>query len=396
MADIGDSIADLEVDDPLAERRDRRRPPRRRAPRDKRATDRGRCGSRRRRNSRQRSSGGCALRPGPAQPARSRARCSASGPPGAAMVTAKVFVGGHCVLHGRCFPSATLAMCEIIEIITRFCAKIRRCSTGTICASSPPWRAPARFRRRRASSASIMRRSGVGSPRSSARSPCRLIDRLPRRAPLTPHGLAVAAALAPMESAAIGVERLARLAKRPAANVRVSAPPALAAYVIAPRLAAFRRAHPDVTIALSRRLRRSGARPRRSRRGGADGQAGGDRPRRQADWPRPLRALRRARRCARAAPGVAVHRLRRGARRRDVATLAAGAGRPNPRSPFAPAICSARRRRRAPASALSCCRALSATAIPRSSNSASTCRPRRKTSGCSFTPTSAARRRRAR
>ena len=79
----------------------------------------------------------------------------------------------------------------------------------------------------------------------------RLIDRLPRRAPLTPHGLAVAAALAPMEAAAIGVERLARLAKRPAANVRVSAPPALAAYVIAPRLAAFQRAHPDVTIALS-------------------------------------------------------------------------------------------------------------------------------------------------
>ena len=79
----------------------------------------------------------------------------------------------------------------------------------------------------------------------------RLIDRLPRRAPLTPHGVAVAAALAPMEGAAISVERLARLAKAPAASVRVSAPPALAAYVIAPRLAAFGRAHPDVTIALA-------------------------------------------------------------------------------------------------------------------------------------------------
>ena len=79
----------------------------------------------------------------------------------------------------------------------------------------------------------------------------RLIDRLPRRAPLTPHGVAVAAALAPMEAAAISVERLARLAKAPAASVRVSAPPALAAYVIAPRLAAFRRDHPNVTIALS-------------------------------------------------------------------------------------------------------------------------------------------------
>jgi DNA-binding transcriptional LysR family regulator len=79
----------------------------------------------------------------------------------------------------------------------------------------------------------------------------RLIDRLPRRAPLTPRGLAVAAAAAPMEAAAVAVERLARLARRPAANVRVSAPPALAAYVVAPRLAAFQRAHPEVTIALS-------------------------------------------------------------------------------------------------------------------------------------------------
>ena len=79
----------------------------------------------------------------------------------------------------------------------------------------------------------------------------RLVDRLPRRTPLTPLGLAVAAALAPMEGAAVAVERLARLAKQPAASVRVSAPPALAAYVIAPRLAAFQRAHPDVTIALA-------------------------------------------------------------------------------------------------------------------------------------------------
>ena len=79
----------------------------------------------------------------------------------------------------------------------------------------------------------------------------RLIDRLPRRAPLTSQGLAVAEALAPMEAAAIAVERLARLAKQPAATVRVSAPPALAAYVIAPRLAVFQRAHPDVAIALA-------------------------------------------------------------------------------------------------------------------------------------------------
>ena len=37
----------------------------------------------------------------------------------------------------------------------------------------------------------------------------------------------------------------------PAANVRVSAPPALAAYVIAPRLPAFQSAHPNVAIVLS-------------------------------------------------------------------------------------------------------------------------------------------------
>ena len=78
----------------------------------------------------------------------------------------------------------------------------------------------------------------------------RLIDRLPRRAPLTPHGVAVAAALRrwrARRSASSGW----RGSPAPAASVRVSAPPALAAYVIAPRLAAFQRAHPDVTIALA-------------------------------------------------------------------------------------------------------------------------------------------------
>ena len=79
----------------------------------------------------------------------------------------------------------------------------------------------------------------------------RLIDRLPRSAPLTPHGLAVAAALAAVENGVVAIERLARLAATPVANVRVSAPPGLAAYVIAPRLAAFQRAHPSVAIILS-------------------------------------------------------------------------------------------------------------------------------------------------
>lgn len=80
----------------------------------------------------------------------------------------------------------------------------------------------------------------------------RLIDRLPRSARLTPDGIAVAAALAPVENSVAAVERLARLAAAsPATSVRVSAPPALAAYVIAPGLAEFQRAHPGVTIALS-------------------------------------------------------------------------------------------------------------------------------------------------
>jgi DNA-binding transcriptional LysR family regulator len=79
----------------------------------------------------------------------------------------------------------------------------------------------------------------------------RLIDRLPRSAPLTPHGVAVAAALAPMETGVVAIERLARLAAAPAASLRVSAPPALAAYVIAPRLAGFHRNHPNIAIVLS-------------------------------------------------------------------------------------------------------------------------------------------------
>jgi DNA-binding transcriptional LysR family regulator len=79
----------------------------------------------------------------------------------------------------------------------------------------------------------------------------RLIDRLPRRAP--------ADAARPRRRGGARADggrgdrrRTAGAARQgPAASVRVSAPPALAAYVIAPRLAAFRRAHPDVTIALA-------------------------------------------------------------------------------------------------------------------------------------------------
>jgi len=80
----------------------------------------------------------------------------------------------------------------------------------------------------------------------------RLVDRLPRGAALTAEGKRVAELLAPVEGSVRAVERLARVAAAsPAASVRVSAPPALAAYLIAPRVAAFHHAHGGVSIVLS-------------------------------------------------------------------------------------------------------------------------------------------------
>ncbi|MHB1942561.1 MAG: LysR family transcriptional regulator [Acidiferrobacteraceae bacterium] len=80
----------------------------------------------------------------------------------------------------------------------------------------------------------------------------RLIDRLPRRTALTTDGRMMAAAVVAMETAAYTLERSARGAMaKPTATVRVSASPAVAAHLIAPQMAEFRRAHPDITLVLS-------------------------------------------------------------------------------------------------------------------------------------------------
>jgi DNA-binding transcriptional LysR family regulator len=79
----------------------------------------------------------------------------------------------------------------------------------------------------------------------------RLIDRLPRRSPLTADGAAIAALAAEMERAAHAIERRARgLAASPSAAIRVSAPPAVAARLIAPRVAEFHRANPRIALVL--------------------------------------------------------------------------------------------------------------------------------------------------
>jgi DNA-binding transcriptional LysR family regulator len=78
----------------------------------------------------------------------------------------------------------------------------------------------------------------------------RLIDRLPRRAVLTEDGRAIAALASGMEDAARRIERHARGAT-PAATIRVSASPAVAARLVAPKVAAFHAANPGITLVLS-------------------------------------------------------------------------------------------------------------------------------------------------
>ncbi len=80
----------------------------------------------------------------------------------------------------------------------------------------------------------------------------RLIDRLPRSSPLTHDGRAVAELVAGMEDRVEAIRRYARsAAARPAAAVRVSAPPSVAAHLIAANMAAFCKAHPDIALTLS-------------------------------------------------------------------------------------------------------------------------------------------------
>ncbi|MDH3031876.1 LysR family transcriptional regulator [Methylobacterium fujisawaense] len=80
----------------------------------------------------------------------------------------------------------------------------------------------------------------------------RLVERLPRRVALTGEGRAIAAMVETMSGTVHAIERCARgLAASPAATVRVSAPPAVAARLIAPQVIDFHRIHPGTTLILS-------------------------------------------------------------------------------------------------------------------------------------------------
>ncbi|MER2197087.1 LysR family transcriptional regulator [Methylobacterium brachiatum] len=80
----------------------------------------------------------------------------------------------------------------------------------------------------------------------------RLIERLPRRVALTPEGIAIAALASEIAGTVQAIERRARgYAEAPVAAVRISAPPAVAARLIAPQVAGFHRAHPGITLVLS-------------------------------------------------------------------------------------------------------------------------------------------------
>lgn len=79
----------------------------------------------------------------------------------------------------------------------------------------------------------------------------RLVDRLPRSVVLTTVGAEIAELTHGAEDAAFAVLRAAEGARTgPAGPVRVSAPPALAACVIAPRLALLRDRQPEIVVTL--------------------------------------------------------------------------------------------------------------------------------------------------
>lgn len=80
----------------------------------------------------------------------------------------------------------------------------------------------------------------------------RLIERLPRSTVLTREGEAIAALTTPLINQVQTVERRAKgYSASPLETVRVSAPPAVAARLIAPHVVNFHRDHPGVTLVLS-------------------------------------------------------------------------------------------------------------------------------------------------
>ena len=79
----------------------------------------------------------------------------------------------------------------------------------------------------------------------------KLVDRLPRSRPLTAQGLALAGMAFGMDEMATQVLRLSRLASiEMAGTVRVSCPPSIANYCIAPHVARLRSDYPQLNLVL--------------------------------------------------------------------------------------------------------------------------------------------------
>lgn len=79
----------------------------------------------------------------------------------------------------------------------------------------------------------------------------RLVDRLPRSRPLTEDGRALARLTGAMAELTTNVNQLSRLVSiEVAGTVRVGAPPSMASYCIAPRIAVLREAHPKLNVVL--------------------------------------------------------------------------------------------------------------------------------------------------
>ena len=80
----------------------------------------------------------------------------------------------------------------------------------------------------------------------------RLIVRLPRSTPLTQDGQAIAGLAAEIEAQSQAIARHARSASAaPQAGVRISTPPSIAAHILAPRIAEFNQAFPQIVVTLS-------------------------------------------------------------------------------------------------------------------------------------------------
>ncbi|EBR8574875.1 LysR family transcriptional regulator [Salmonella enterica subsp. enterica serovar Java] len=79
----------------------------------------------------------------------------------------------------------------------------------------------------------------------------KLIIRLPRSTFLTQDGLTISRMAEKMEEQSLAILRHARSSRMFQACVRISAPPSIATYIIAPHITEFNRAFPQITLTLS-------------------------------------------------------------------------------------------------------------------------------------------------